>query len=247
MFVGPAGSGKSSLVAAYSKWLRECGFQVYIVSLDPAADYLPYTPDLDVRGSIDAREVAVKYGLGPNAALVKSIELIVRNLSDILSPITTIDADFILIDTPGQLEVFLFRDLSVRLSEWLKKYSSEAYAIFVFDATLLRDPADYAFMQLLSLATQLRLGLDTAPVINKIDLARDIDYRGDLLRDLGKLRKRLLEKHSLYAEMLRDLLRELLEYARSVNVPRVSAKTGEGIEDLHKLLHEMGCACGDLS
>ncbi|HID42033.1 MAG TPA: GTPase, partial [Pyrodictium sp.] len=63
VFVGPAGSGKSTLVAAYAKWLQEGDVSVYTVNLDPAAETLPYEPGLDVMSIVDAREVARKYGL----------------------------------------------------------------------------------------------------------------------------------------------------------------------------------------
>ena len=247
VFVGPAGSGKSSLVAAYSKWLRECGYPVLTVNLDPAADYVPYEPDIDVRRYVNAREVALKYGLGPNGALVKSMELVANMISDILAPLGESDAEFILVDTPGQMEVFIFRDVSQKLVEELRRHADNVYGIFVMDSTVVRDPADYAFTYVMALSIQLRLGIETAPVLNKADLAPNLDVRGDLVRDLAKIRRGLLAKHSLYAEMLRDIVKVLFKYAKQVNVPRVSAVTGEGIEDLHKLVHEMGCTCGDLS
>ncbi len=247
IFVGPAGSGKSSLVAAYAKWLKEGEYPVLIVNLDPAAEYVPYEPDIDVRKYVNAHEVALKYGLGPNGALVKSMELVAERVSDILAPLAETDAEYILVDTPGQMEVFLFRDVSKKIVEELRRYSSSIYGIFVMDATVIRDPADYAFTYVMALSVQLRLDVETAPVLNKIDLAPDLQLRGDLVRDLAKIRKGLMEKHSLYAELLRDVVRVLFKYAKQVNVPKVSAATGEGIEDLHKLLYEMGCTCGDLS
>ncbi len=247
IFVGPAGSGKSSLVAAYARWLREAEIPVVTVNLDPAADYVPYRPDVDVRSYVSAREVAAKYGLGPNGALVKSMELAAERLDEILSPVGASDADYVLVDTPGQMEVFIFRDISVRLVDALRRVSDCVYGVFVADATLLRDPADYAFTYVMALSVQLRLGVETAPVINKVDLAPDLQVRGDLVRDVARIRQGLLRRRTLYAEMLRDVVRVLYKYAKQANVPRVSAVTGEGIEDLHKMLHEMSCACGDLS
>jgi GTPase SAR1 family protein len=247
VFVGPAGSGKSSLVAAYAKWLREADIPVATVNLDPAAEYVPYHPDVDVRNYVSAHEVAVKYGLGPNGALVKSMEIAAEKLGEILAPLAEQDVDYILVDTPGQMEVFIFRDISAQLVSVLKNLSSSVYGIFVVDATVVRNPADYVFTYIMALSVQLRLGIATAPVINKIDLARDLELRGDLVRDLGRIRKQLLHGHSLYTEMLRDVLRVLYRYARQVSVPKVSAVTGEGLDELHRIVHEMSCACGDLS
>jgi GTPase SAR1 family protein len=247
VFVGPAGSGKSTLVAAYSKWLREVDIPVYTVNLDPAVEQTPYQPDLDVRRIVNAREVARKYGLGPNGALVKSMELLAERLEEIVAPIAESDADYVLVDTPGQMEVFLFRDISWKLGEALKKISDETYALFVIDASTIRDPVDYAFLLVMSTAVQLRLNLETAPVMNKADLAPDIEFHGDLWKDFARLSSLLRKTQSLYADMLRDVLKALLTYSKRVAVPRVSALRGEGMEELHRLVLEMGCGCGDLS
>ena len=247
VFVGPAGSGKTSLVAAYSEWLREGGASVYTVNLDPAVKVLPYEPGFDARRLVSVDEVARKYGLGPNGALVKAMELLAERVEEVAAAVAEADADYVLVDTPGQMEVFLFRDISWRLVEALEKVSQRVYAVFILDATVLRDPADYAFLLLMATAVQLRLGVETAPVINKADLAPDVEATGDLLRDYGRVSKSLRESGGVYGEMLRELLRGLLKYSRRVNVPRVSAAKREGLEELHRLVLEMGCSCGDLT
>jgi hypothetical protein len=196
---------------------------------------------------VDAREVAAKYGLGPNGALVKSMELIAEKLQDILGPLRGAEADYVLVDTPGQMEVFLFRELARKLAEALQELTPETYSVFVLDASVVSEPADYAFLSLLATAVELRLGIPTAPVLNKADAAPGLSLRGDIVRDYGKVARTLRERGGLYAEMLRDMLRVLMKYKGSVEVPRVSALHGEGMEDLHRLILEMGCSCGDLS
>ncbi|HIP65006.1 MAG TPA: GTPase, partial [Pyrodictium sp.] len=57
VFVGPAGSGKSHLVDAFGDWLEFNELSVARVNLDPAAEWLPYEPDVDVREYVDARKV----------------------------------------------------------------------------------------------------------------------------------------------------------------------------------------------
>jgi len=70
LFLGPAGASKSTLTSAYARWLSNIkGAEVLKVNLDPVAEYLPYKPDFNVRSIINARDVALKYGLGPNGAL----------------------------------------------------------------------------------------------------------------------------------------------------------------------------------
>ena len=248
VIVGPAGSGKSSVTGAYGRWLREEMYaDVYIVNLDPAAERLPYKPDFDVRQLVDARDVARRYGLGPNGALVKSMELLTERLDVILDAVGGSGAEYVLVDTPGQMEVFLFRDLSDKFSHGFQRAVEKAFGFFILDATLLHSPLDYAFLYTMALAVELRLELEIAPVVNKADLGLPPQLTGDLRSDHLRLTKLLKGHHSVYAEMLREIVRKLVFYARKVEIPRISALKGEGLEDLHRLLYEMQCNCGDLS
>ncbi len=246
IFIGPAGAGKSSLVAAFSRWLEDLGLRSFKVNLDPAADYVPYTPDYDIRKLVNARDIAVRYGLGPNGALVKSIEIITDNLGDIVNELRGVETDFVLIDTPGQMEVFIFRDIAPRLVESLRSISDRIAAVFVVDATLIRNPEDYAFLAVMSIALQLRLGVDVVPVINKIDLVPNIDLAGDVVSDVVKVRE-ALKYRGLYGEMMVQILDTVWLYGKAARVPRISAMRSEGLDELYRLIHEITCSCGDLT
>ncbi|NIQ79493.1 MAG: GTPase, partial [Anaerolineae bacterium] len=81
--LGTAGSGKSTLTAALHEWLRDEGQSSMTVNLDPAAVALPYDPDVDIRESVDYDRVMAQMGLGPNAALVRSVREVARNIEDL--------------------------------------------------------------------------------------------------------------------------------------------------------------------
>ena len=249
LLLGPAGSGKSTLTKTYAKWLREeIGARVYTVNLDPAAEYLPYKPDYDIRRIIDSRRVAWEQGLGPNGALVKSMELLSEKLEEPISYIADSETDYVLVDTPGQMEVFLFRETSIQLVDRLNTISSHVAGLYIIDAGLITDPTDYAFQLLLGIAVQLRLNTDIAPVLNKADLLmKGEEYTFDLWGDFSRIRRQLRSTRTLYGEMLYDILRQLRLYARRVLVPRVSALHVEGLDDLHRIVLELQCQCGDLS
>lgn len=74
-FIGTAGSGKSSLVASLSTWMEDQGYDIGIVNLDPAAEYLPYVPDIDIRDRISARKIMKQYKLGPNASIIAAVDM----------------------------------------------------------------------------------------------------------------------------------------------------------------------------
>jgi len=247
MFLGPAGSGKSTLVYAYSKWLsEEFGLRVYKVNLDTAAEYIPYQPDFDIRMYIDAHRIAKELGLGPNGALVKSMEMLSENVDIVTKAIDNADADFILIDTPGQMEVFIFRDVALKLSQSLGKYGREFVAVFVLDGEVVKRYEDYAFVAIMCVALQARLGIDVVPVINKIDVAEDLSLVGDVVSDVEGVVEKLRNKGT-YGEMLANIVNTIWLYAKATRVPRVSAKNMLGLEELHRVVHELTCSCGDLT
>jgi GTPase SAR1 family protein len=247
MFLGPAGSGKSTLVYAYSKWLsEEFGLRVYKVNLDTAAEYIPYQPDFDIRMYIDAHRIAKELGLGPNGALVKSMEMLSENVDIVTKAIDNADADFILIDTPGQMEVFIFRDVALKLSQSLGKYGREFVAVFVLDGEVVKRYEDYAFVAIMCVALQARLGVDVVPVINKIDVAENLSLVGDVVSDVEGVVEKLRNKGT-YGEMLANIVNTIWLYAKATRVPRVSAKNMLGLEELHRVVHELTCSCGDLT
>jgi GTPase SAR1 family protein len=247
VFVGPACSGKSTLIYAYSKWLKDTiGIKTFKVNLDPAADYIPYEPDFDIRCFVDADKIAREYGLGPNGALVKAMDIIAEKIRDFMDIFVNAGVDFVLIDTPGQMEVFLFRDIAFKLIEWLKKVSRSIVSIFVIDADVIKRYEDYAFLSIISVAVQVRLGVDVIPVINKIDLASIDDLIGDIISDVDIIGKKL-KGLGVYGEMLENILNIIALYSKAIRVPKVSAKNFIGLEELHRIIHEITCACGDLS
>ena len=80
--IGPAGSGKTTLVATTYNHLSANynSLRVITVNLDPGVRNLPYTPDVDIRDYIVLEEVMDKYGLGPNGGLVAATDLIIASI-----------------------------------------------------------------------------------------------------------------------------------------------------------------------
>ncbi|MEM4482021.1 MAG: ATP/GTP-binding protein, partial [Desulfurococcaceae archaeon] len=116
IFTGPAGSGKTSLVKGYSDWIKANLFlKVGVVNLDPGAEILNYSPVFDIRNIFTLSNIMERYNLGPNGAFIKASDLLLENINEILSspPFSRLSEwDIILVDTPGQMEAFLFRPVS---------------------------------------------------------------------------------------------------------------------------------------
>ena len=167
-FVGTAGSGKSTLVQAYKEWLDYNGIDSIIVNLDPGADSTPYTPDIDIREWICLDEVMEEYGLGPNGAQVVASDLMAMNADKLTGALDDFKTKYVLVDTPGQLELFAFRDSSLRIVEALGR--DKSMIVYTSDPMLYRSPNGFVSGKMLSTLVQFRLGLPTIDVLTKTDL-----------------------------------------------------------------------------
>lgn len=189
---GPAGSGKSMLTSTLALWFERFEYSVCKVNLDPAAELLPYVPDVDVRRYVNARELMLKRGLGPNGALLASMDELLNYVVEIKTEIEDCRADYVLTDLPGQLEVIAFRLLGPRLLHELSE-GSKAVMVFLVDARLVSRMYSAYSLLLLALSTMYRLNLPMVLAINKIDLVVDLTtYSG------SKLYEKLYEAIPLY-------------------------------------------------
>lgn len=169
---GPAGSGKSVLTSSLATWLERFEYSTCKVNLDPAAELLPYVPDVDVRRYVNARELMLRRGLGPNGALLASMDELLNYIVDIKSEIDECRADYTIVDLPGQLEIVAFRLLGPRLLHELAE-GSKAAVIFLIDSRLVSRMHSAYSLLLLVLSTMYRLSLPMVLVLNKIDLVVD--------------------------------------------------------------------------
>ncbi len=252
VFTGPAGSGKSSLVKSYGDWLRRVMFMnVAQVNIDPGVEYLPYKPVFDIREWFTLKDIMRKYGLGPNGAFLKASELVAENISKIMDnePFINMDKwDMILIDTPGQMEAFIFRPASNVFFEALTKLGNPV-AVYVIDASAIRTISDAVTLWFLGVLTQAKIGAVVVPVINKVDIAERLDLARIMVEEPEKLIE-IAEKEAhegLISEVVPDLLNIALKTKGAYRPVMVSAKNYDGLEDLHYLVHEAFCTCGDLT
>src|SRR5207247_911591 len=109
-FIGTAGCGKSTMVRGFDDWMASQGLDIVTVNLDPGAERVPYDIDIDVRDWIRLAEVMEEHGLGPNGAQVVAADLLAMDAGEIQETMDTFRTNYFLIDTPGQMELFTFRE-----------------------------------------------------------------------------------------------------------------------------------------
>ncbi|MBP1910746.1 ATP/GTP-binding protein [Thermococcus stetteri] len=243
-FIGTAGSGKTTLTAEFGKYLSENGQKVAYVNLDTGVRRLLYTPDIDVREKVTAWSL-MDEGLGPNGAIVKSYDILAEYTKEYAERIRALekDSDYVLIDTPGQMETFLFHEFGVELMEAFP----DALGVYLFSPEVLRKPSDFCFALFFGLMIDLRLGITTVPALNKVDTVKDLEGIRKYLDDIEYLTARLKFEPSTQGLLAYKLCSSLPELAPPTRVLYLSAKTGEGFEDLETVAYEHYCTCGDLT
>jgi len=106
---GTAGAGKSLLSSKISEYYTSNGAFSAILNLDPGVDSLPYTCDIDVRDHVDISAIMQQYDLGPNGALIMANDLIASKIEEIQKEVDDVNPDHLIVDTPGQIELFAYR------------------------------------------------------------------------------------------------------------------------------------------
>jgi len=188
LVIGPAGVGKSTYCNAMKMHCEERGRTVHVVNLDPAAETFAYTPTVDVRELVHAREVGSELKLGPNGALLYCVEFLVNNLEWLEEKLGDYSDDYLIFDCPGQVELYTHVPLMARLGEALQRWDYAVCAVYLLDSHFVLEPAKFVSGSLSCLSAMLRLGLPHVSLLSKVDL---------LLRQPGA--KKLLKRY-LYQE-----------------------------------------------
>ncbi|MDA4113437.1 MAG: ATP/GTP-binding protein [Thaumarchaeota archaeon] len=225
---GTAGSGKSLLTSSLVSWYREKSQDAIAVNLDPGVLSLPYDPDVDIRNSVDMQQIMTDYSLGPNGALIFANDLIASKLGEIQEEIESTTADFVVVDTPGQIELFAFRESGPFIAKGLEADSK--VLLFLMDSLVASSPTNFLSLALLSTSVQLRMELPQIQVLSKTDLAKDkvpemMRWSKDPLAyedALSHLKSGT--EYSFYSQLFRSLKRSSL----SLGLYPVSSYTREG-------------------
>ena len=113
----------------------------YVLNLDPAVYSVPFESNIDIRDSINYKEVMKQYNLGPNGGILTSLNLFSTKIDQVIAllekrtqppppaeepepstvefmtsggkdkqaaPAQQLQVKHILVDTPGQIEVFVW-------------------------------------------------------------------------------------------------------------------------------------------
>jgi GTPase SAR1 family protein len=233
--VGTAGSGKSLLTAALEDWLVSSEISVAVVNLDPGVESPPYTSDVDIRNYVDYGEIMQQFGLGPNGALVASLDMGVSSADEIREEIIDLDRDYVLVDCPGQIELFAYRNSGPLMVSSLVEEES-ALSLYLLDSNIARVPSGYLSSMLLGMSINIRFGLPQLNILSKADILSEEELAAIVgwSEEPYKLEEALDESSTgLIREFSSSILRMLDEMGGGPDVIPVSGKQVIGFETLY--------------
>lgn len=233
---GTAGSGKSLLTARLLEWYHNYDVSPISVNLDPGVSKLHYDPDVDVRELIDYYSIMEDYNLGPNGSLILANDLISTKIDEIQDRVQELNPDYVIVDTPGQIELFAFRSSGPYFIS--NFYSDSKVALFTMDGTLATSPISFVSLMFLSQSIKLRLNIPQINVLTKRD--KIIEKLPEILKwsnSITSLQQSLdLEKEIEQSLISKDLIRTLYKSGNLVSPIAVSNMTMNGMINLSAAL-----------
>ena len=222
------------MVRAFHEWMVTQGLDAVTVNLDPGADRVPYEVDIDVRDWIRLSEVMEEHGLGPNGAQVLAADLLAMRAGEVSEVMETFRTGYFLIDTPGQMELFTFRESSRVVIDAFGREDSAL--VYLNDPALVKTASGMISSVLLSATALFRHVLPFVNVLSKSDLLSP--------EELETIVKWSLDPLELYDALMQDAATpktlldvEFFKSMETIGVYRklfpVSSEASTGFEDVY--------------
>ncbi len=240
--MGTAGSGKTLLTHHLSSYMiNRLKLNLTIVNLDPGvkANNLPYSPDVDVRDFVNYEEISLQLKLGPNGALIEAANQLSQKVTEIRDEIEYLDADHVLLDLPGQIELFAYRNYGRALFEVLEPESQ--VTLFLMEPSLARTPLGFVSLSLLGVSLAYRFPMPQLNILTKTDTLplEEVDRIINWSNNIDSL---MAEIESIKASNIRlygSEIYHIIEFLGSTAVRPLSLEVNTAPSDTNELLMQL--------
>jgi GTPase SAR1 family protein len=159
-------------------------------------------------------------------------DLIATKIQEIQDDISELNPEYVLVDTPGQIELFAYRSSG---SYFVNNIHSENKAtIFLMDGVLVSSPINFVSLSLLSTSINLRLKTAQINVLSKKDLIlNNLENILEWTSHNSALRESLDKEDNFEFSLLsKDIIRNIFENGLNSDLIPVSNLTMNGFIDL---------------
>lgn len=261
--VGMAGSGKTTFMQRINAHLHGKKDPPYVINLDPAVLNVPFDSNIDIRDSVNYKEVMKQYNLGPNGGILTSLNLFATKVDQILGLLekrTQPDPanparkpiNNILVDTPGQIEVFVWSASGTILLESLAS-SFPTVIAYIIDTPRTSSTSTFMSNMLYACSILYKTKLPMILVFNKTDV-KDASFAKEWMTDFEAFQAALQDDENSNAfggteggegggsgymgSLLNSMSLMLEEFYAHLSVVGVSSMTGVGVDDFFKAVAE---------
>mmetsp|Transcript_11155 Transcript_11155/g.24959 ORF Transcript_11155/g.24959 Transcript_11155/m.24959 type:complete len:362 (+) Transcript_11155:3-1088(+) len=238
LMIGMAGSGKSTWMHRLVVRLQSEKKRVYTVNLDPAVRNLAYPVNIDIRDTVKYKEVMKHFGLGPNGAIMTSLNLFATKFDQVLSLLDkrAAELDYVLVDTPGQIEVFNWSASGQIICDAFAVTYPTAVC-YVVDTARCVKPVTFMSNMMYACSILYKTKLPFIVAFNKVDVMPH-DFLKEWMEDFEKVGQALSRETSYVASLSRSMSLAMEEFYRNIRSVGVSAVTGQGCADFERALEE---------
>jgi len=238
IIIGMAGSGKTTMMQRINAHVLQHKIPSYIINLDPAVSNVPYEPNIDIRDTVNYKEVMRQYKLGPNGAILTSLNLFATRFDQVMDLINkrSSELEYIFIDTPGQIEVFTWSASGQIITESL---AADFPTVMVYITDVPRSANPTTFMSNMTYACSImyKTRLPFLIAFNKIDIMSHI-FLTEWLTDADSMKEALAKDKTYMSSLVKSMGYVLEEFYKTINHVGVSAITGAGILRFFKALEK---------
>ncbi|KAH8168766.1 conserved hypothetical ATP binding protein [Sarocladium implicatum] len=260
--VGMAGSGKTTFMRRINAHLHAKQNPPYVINLDPAVLNTPFESNIDIRDSINYEEVMKQYNLGPNGGILTSLNLFATKVDQIVNLLEKRakpdpekperkPIEHILVDTPGQIEVFVWSASGTILLESLAS-SFPTVIAYIIDTPRTSSTSTFMSNMLYACSILYKTKLPMILVFNKTDV-QDAEFAKEWMTDFEAFQAALRKDEEADAggegegghggsgymgSLLNSMSLMLEEFYAHLSVVGVSSRLGTGIDEFFEAVEE---------
>lgn len=237
-----------------------------MINLDPAVRNVPFDSNIDIRDSLNYKEVMKEYNLGPNGGILTSLNIFATKIDQVMNILekrTTPNPETpnakpiknIIVDTPGQIEVFVWSASGSILLDSLASTFPTVIA-YIIDTPRTSSTSTFMSNMLYACSILYKTKLPMILVFNKTDV-QDADFAKEWMTDFEAFQAALNREEDngsfggaegggggigggsgYMGSLLNSMSLVLEEFYRHLSVVGVSSMTGQGVDKFFEAVSE---------